>query len=73
MADADLREILRQELAPLKERLDRIEAYSRSVPILGEAIATLQRDSRLLRAAMPRDNQGENRATIRMRKAPGMG
>jgi DNA invertase Pin-like site-specific DNA recombinase len=28
---------------------------------------------RKLRAKVPRDNQGENRATIRMRMAPGVG
>jgi hypothetical protein len=27
----------------------------------------------MMHAGLPRDNQGENRATIRMRKAPGRG
>jgi hypothetical protein len=30
-------------------------------------------DLAVTRFSVPRDNQGENRATIRMRKAPGMG
>jgi hypothetical protein len=44
MSDLTL-ETLRSELAPIRARLD-------GLPLLGEAISTLQRDMRLLRAAV---------------------
>jgi hypothetical protein len=59
MADDDYREVLRQELAPIKERLngietrlDKIEIRTQGLPLIGEAISILQRDSRLIRAAV---------------------
>lgn len=39
-------------LRAITDRLDRIEARVNGLPLIGEAIATLQRDSRALRAAI---------------------
>jgi len=59
-------EDLREELAPLVTRLDgvdarldsietrvgHIEAYTNGLPVIGEAVFVLQRDTRLIRAAI---------------------
>ena len=41
MADEEFREILRQELAPLKERLDKIEALTSGIPLLNRKLRDL--------------------------------
>jgi hypothetical protein len=51
MTDLTL-ELLRAELAPIHDRLNKVEAYVNGVPVIGEAIAVLQRDVRLMRAAI---------------------
>lgn len=43
---------LRSQLAPIREELARIHIYVNGIPVLGEAISLLQRDVRLMRAAI---------------------
>lgn len=52
MTDQELLEAIRAELTPIRARLDAIDARVNGLPLIGEAIAVLQRDVRLLRAAV---------------------
>jgi hypothetical protein len=48
----ELTEILRRELAPIRAELATVRARVDGLPVIGEAISVLQRDVRMLRAAV---------------------
>jgi hypothetical protein len=68
------RRLSRISEARLEEMTEQaVDAYSESERITGWFTMIKENLGVPFETTVPRDNQGENRATIRMRKAPGMG